>query len=59
MEGRRKVDGWEEGGGLVKEITRLSWANDVLRYDMKGIDHAKIRGRDQNEASGIETEEES
>lgn len=33
MEGRRKVDGWEEGRGLVKEITRLSWANDVLRYD--------------------------
>ena len=35
MKGRRKVDGWEEGGGLVNEITRLSWANDVLRYDMR------------------------
>jgi len=38
MGGRRKVDGWEEGqdgGGFVKEITRLRWANDVLPYDMR------------------------
>jgi len=44
MDGREKKGGLMDGRkgkteeglyGTVKEITRLSWANDVLRYDMR------------------------